>query len=107
MRLNDVSGNGQPQPRPPLALSPVVRTLVKPIKDPFHLLCRDPRPGVRDPHLHPALLTSPISFHGCGHLDNSPLRGEFHRIAQKVVEHLLDSRLVQEEQGKRRGTGRL
>src|SRR5215475_1457331 len=58
MCLHDVTGNGQPQPCARLSLLSMVGTLVKLVKDPGHVLCRNSLPGITHPYFDPALILS-------------------------------------------------
>src|SRR5262252_1036407 len=79
MGLHDVTGNGQPQPCALLSLLSMVGTLVKLVKDPRHVLCRNPLPSITHPYFDPALILSLQASH---HPDGAAFRREFHRVAQ-------------------------
>src|SRR5262249_19333076 len=79
MGLHDVTGNGQPQPRALLPLLPRGGTLVKLVKDPGHVLCRNPLPGITQPYFDPALL---LSLHTTHHPYSTSFRCELPRVAQ-------------------------
>src|SRR5215475_1183925 len=79
MGLHNVTGDGQPQPCAMLPLLPMGGTLVKLVKDPGHVLCRNPLPGITHPYFNPALIFSLQASH---HPDSTTFRGEFHRVTQ-------------------------
>src|SRR5262245_486228 len=77
--LHDVTGNGQPQPCALLSLVSMIGTLVKLVKDPGHVLCRDSLPSITHPYFEPALI---LPLHASHYPDATALRCEFHRVAQ-------------------------
>src|SRR5215813_1502177 len=79
MCLHNVTGNGQPQPSALLSLLSMVGTLVKLVKDPGHVLCRDSLPSITHPYFDPVLILSLQASH---YPDAAPFRREFHRVAQ-------------------------
>src|SRR5262245_22129641 len=79
MGLHNVTGDGQPQPCAMLPLLPMGGTLVKLVKDPGHVLCRNPLPGITHSYFDPALILSLQTSH---HPDSTTFRREFHRVAQ-------------------------
>src|SRR5215813_6813123 len=104
MGLHDVTGDGQPQSRTLLPLLPMIGTLVKLIKDPGHVLCRNPLPGITHPDFDPALALFLQASH---HPDSTTFRREFHGVAQQIVEHLLHSPFVEAEVRQGRGAQHL
>src|SRR5215813_10293380 len=79
MCLHNVTGNGEPQPSALLSLLSMVGTLVKLVKDPGHVLCRDSLPSITHPYFDPVLILSLQASH---YPDAAPFRREFHRVAQ-------------------------
>jgi hypothetical protein len=76
--LDQMAGDGQPQPRPPVRPGPGFLRPVEPIEDIGQILRGDPHPGVADAHLH-------LIPEGLG-LDGDPAAGR--RVAEGIGEQV-------------------
>jgi hypothetical protein len=90
MRLNNMSCNGQPETGALLVLASMGGTLVKPVKNSFHLLGRNSHTGVSDAYLYPGPPALLVLLCGGGYADGPACWGKFHGIAQQVRENLVD-----------------
>src|SRR5437879_5955841 len=99
MGLDNVPSNSQPEPCTSVPRLTMGGTLVKLVENPFSFLSRNPDPSVSDPDHDPLPFPGGLSLQRRRDPDRTANGGEFHRIAHKVVKHLLNASRIEPQQG--------